>query len=72
MKLLHIDSSILGPNSVSRQVSAAVVERLRAATPGLEVTYRDLAAAPPSHGVPGPSRRPPARPSSYGPGVADT
>ena len=49
MRLLHIDSSILGPNSVSRQVSAAVVERLRAATPGLEVTYRDLAASPPSH-----------------------
>ena len=49
MKLLHIDSSILGPNSVSRQVSAAVVERLRATTPGLDVTYRDLAATPPSH-----------------------
>jgi FMN-dependent NADH-azoreductase len=49
VKLLHIDSSILGGNSVSRQVSAAVVERLRATTPGLEVTYRDLAATPPSH-----------------------
>ncbi|HEY5072619.1 MAG TPA: FMN-dependent NADH-azoreductase [Caulobacteraceae bacterium] len=49
MKLLHIDSSILGANSVSRQVSAAIVERLRAATPDLEVIYRDLAAAPPSH-----------------------
>ena len=30
MKLLHIDSSVLGPHSVSRQVSAAAVERLRA------------------------------------------
>ena len=49
MKLLHIDSSILGEGSVSRQVSAAVVARLRAEIPGLEVTYRDLAAAPPSH-----------------------
>src|SRR5450432_3123593 len=49
MKLLHIDSSILGQNSVSRQVSAAVVARLGAATPGIEVTYRDLAAAPLSH-----------------------
>jgi len=49
MKLLHIDSSILGENSVSRRVSAAVVARLRAETPGLEVTYRDLAASPPTH-----------------------
>jgi hypothetical protein len=28
MKLLHIDSSVLGPHSVSRQVSAAIVDRL--------------------------------------------
>ena len=33
MKLLHIDSSVLGPHSVSRQVSAAIVDRLRKATP---------------------------------------
>jgi FMN-dependent NADH-azoreductase len=49
MKLLHIDSSVLGPHSVSRQVSAAIVERLSRATPGLEITYRDLAATPLSH-----------------------
>jgi FMN-dependent NADH-azoreductase len=49
MKLLHIDSSVLGPNSVSRQVSAAIVERLQRATPDLHVTYRDLTAAPLSH-----------------------
>jgi len=49
MKLLHIDSSVLGPHSVSRQVSAAIVERLRQATPGLEVTYRDLASVPLAH-----------------------
>ena len=30
MKLLHIDSSVLGPHSVSRQVSAAIVDRLQA------------------------------------------
>jgi FMN-dependent NADH-azoreductase len=42
MKLLHIDSSVLGPHSVSRQVSAAIVDRLRQATPGLEIVYRDL------------------------------
>jgi FMN-dependent NADH-azoreductase len=49
MKLLHIDSSILGDNSVSRAVSAAAAQRLKAAHPGLEVTYRDLAADPLPH-----------------------
>lgn len=49
MKLLHIDSSVLGPHSVSRQVSAAIVERLRKTTPQLEVAYRDLSAVPLSH-----------------------
>jgi len=48
-KLLHIDSSVLGPHSVSRQVSAAVVERLRQAVPGLQITYRDLATTPLPH-----------------------
>lgn len=49
MKLLHIDSSMLGEDSVTRKVTKAAVERLRAANPGLEVTYRDLAASPPGH-----------------------
>jgi FMN-dependent NADH-azoreductase len=49
MKLLHIDASILANNSVSRQISSEIVARLRALTPGIEVTYRDLAAAPLSH-----------------------
>jgi len=49
MKLLHIDSSILGGNSASRQLSAATVDRLAKATPDLEVVYRDLAAEPLSH-----------------------
>jgi FMN-dependent NADH-azoreductase len=49
MKLLHIDSSVLGPHSVSRQVSAAIVERLRQSTPGLEVSYRDLTLTPLAH-----------------------
>jgi FMN-dependent NADH-azoreductase len=49
MKLLHIDSSVLGPNSVSRQVSAAAVERLTRATPGLAVIHRDLATTPLAH-----------------------
>jgi FMN-dependent NADH-azoreductase len=49
MVLLHLDSSILGANSASRQLSAAAVERFRKQVPGLEVIYRDLAAEPLSH-----------------------
>jgi FMN-dependent NADH-azoreductase len=49
MKLLHIDSSVLGPHSVSRQVTAAIVDRLRQTTPGIEVVYRDLAVTPLAH-----------------------
>ena len=49
MKLLHVDSSILGDASVSRSVSAAIVDQLKATSPGLEIVYRDLAAAPLSH-----------------------
>ena len=44
MKLLHIDSSILGDDSVSRQLSGEVVKAWQAAEPGVEVTYRDLAS----------------------------
>jgi FMN-dependent NADH-azoreductase len=49
MKLLHVDSSILGANSVSREVSAAVVARLRHENPQVEVSHRDLATAPLTH-----------------------
>jgi len=49
MKLLHIDSSILGQNSVSRTLTAEVVEQQRRLHPGLEVVYRDLAATPHLH-----------------------
>src|SRR5690349_4563902 len=48
-KLLHIDSSVLGPHSVSRQVSAAIVDRLRQSTSGLQVSYRDLTLTPLAH-----------------------
>jgi FMN-dependent NADH-azoreductase len=48
-KLLHIDSSVLGPHSVSRRLSAAIVDRLRQTTPGLEIAYRDLTAVPLAH-----------------------
>src|SRR3982074_2576496 len=49
MNLLRLDSSVLGPHSVSRQVSAAIVDRLRQATPSLDVVYRDLAENPLAH-----------------------
>lgn len=49
MPLLHIDSSILGQGSVSRQLSADAVAAVTAAAPGTEVIYRDLAAKPISH-----------------------
>ena len=48
-RLLHVDSSILAGQSVSRQLSAAVVAQLRKDAPGLQVTYRDLVSAPIPH-----------------------
>jgi FMN-dependent NADH-azoreductase len=49
MQLLHVDGSILGAHSVSRTVSAAIVDRLRSEHPGLTVTRRDLAETPLPH-----------------------
>lgn len=49
MKLLHIDSSILGHGSVSRTLSAEVAAKLRGLRPDIEVTYRDLATEPLEH-----------------------
>ena len=49
MRLLHIDSAITGEASVSREVSAAVVERLKREHPFATVTHRDLVAAPSPH-----------------------
>lgn len=47
--LLHIDSSILGTNSVSRQLTAQIVASWRAAQPATDVSYLDLAVSTPSH-----------------------
>ena len=44
MQLLHIDSSVLGSNSVSRALSAEIVARQAALRQGLKVVRRDLAA----------------------------
>ena len=49
MKLLHVDSSILGQGSVSRDLSADVVAAFRALHPNLAVTRLDLAATPIGH-----------------------
>ncbi|WP_028241328.1 FMN-dependent NADH-azoreductase [Stutzerimonas azotifigens] len=49
MKLLHIDSSILGANSVSRQLTAEVVAEWQRRHPGTDVEYLDLAAETPEH-----------------------
>ena len=49
MKLLHIDSSILAANSVSRQLTAEIVAQWQASHPGTTVDYLDLAANAPSH-----------------------
>jgi len=49
MKLLHIDSSALGAQSVTREISAAIVARWQDAVPGLAVAYRDLDAYPLPH-----------------------
>ena len=48
-QLLHIDSSILGGNSVSRQFTAQIVASWRAAHPATEVSYLDLAVETPGH-----------------------
>lgn len=49
MKLLHIDSSITGANSASRQLSASIVRQWRAANPEAALSYLDLAAHTPPH-----------------------
>ncbi|MCE7795165.1 NAD(P)H-dependent oxidoreductase [Sphingobium sufflavum] len=49
MKLLHIDSSITGEQSVSRQLTASIVGALTRADPALDVARRDLAADPLPH-----------------------
>jgi FMN-dependent NADH-azoreductase len=49
MKLLHIDSSVTGEASASRQLSAAIVKAAADAIPGLEIIRRDLDANPLPH-----------------------
>lgn len=49
MKLLHIDSSILGAHSASRAVTRDIVQGFWDAHPHLEVLYRDLSLTPLAH-----------------------
>ncbi len=49
MKLLHVDSSILGTHSVSRQLSAEIVAEWRKSRPDTTVEYLDLALNAPNH-----------------------
>jgi FMN-dependent NADH-azoreductase len=49
MKLLHVDSSILGPGSVSRHLSASIVAQQQALHAGIEIVRRDLATDPVDH-----------------------
>lgn len=49
MKLLHIDSSIAGEASASRQLTAAIVGEFCRAVPGLRIVSRDLDVDPIRH-----------------------
>jgi FMN-dependent NADH-azoreductase len=49
MNLLHIDSSITGEQSVSRRLTARIVEGLQKSSPETITTYRDLAKKPLPH-----------------------
>ena len=49
MKLLHLDSSIMGEGSASRVLSRAVVDRIVETHAEIDITYRDLAREPVPH-----------------------
>jgi FMN-dependent NADH-azoreductase len=49
MNLLHLDASVLGGHSASRELTAAIVARWQDRYPRLRATYRDLAADPLPH-----------------------
>ncbi len=49
MTILHVDSSISGDKSVSRTISAAIVDQLKAEHGAVDIVYRDLASDPLPH-----------------------
>jgi len=48
-RILRIDSSITGENSVSRVLTGRIIEQLTAANPSAELVTRDLVAEPLDH-----------------------
>jgi FMN-dependent NADH-azoreductase len=52
MNLLHIDASSLGAYSVSRELTASIVNELKQGQGDFKVTYRDVAAEPLPHWAP--------------------
>ena len=46
MKLLQIDTSILGEQSVSRQLTSSVIRQLSTAYPDAEIIHHDFALEP--------------------------
>ena len=49
MRILHIDSSITGAASVSRQLTAQIMEALKQSNPEAQTEYLDLASQPLPH-----------------------
>lgn len=49
MKILHIDSSILGANSITRDLTTAIIAEISASDGSVEIDYLDLVADPVSH-----------------------
>src|SRR5690349_16367975 len=49
MKILHLDSSVLGDNSVSKALTAKVAAAWKSAAPHAVVRHRDLGAEAPQH-----------------------
>ncbi|MBD9371943.1 FMN-dependent NADH-azoreductase [Rhizobium sp. ARZ01] len=49
MNVLQIDSGILGENSVSRRLTAAIAAQVKVDNPAAKVAYRDLVANPLPH-----------------------
>ncbi|HUB89963.1 MAG TPA: FMN-dependent NADH-azoreductase [Dyella sp.] len=52
MKLLHLDASPLGQHSVSRELTAAIVNQLAEESPSLQIIYRDLSTHALPHWTP--------------------
>lgn len=49
MKILHIDSSILGASSITRDLTATIIDAMRTRNANVEIEYLDLVEDPISH-----------------------